>query len=92
MPDSTNRFDITLPDDIANVVDLKVRSGAYASPSDVFSAGLRALIDRDDAVERWLRDEVLEGHAEYLRDPSRAVPADDLLNHIKTGHTEQARE
>lgn len=83
MQDPANRFDITLPDDIARVLDRKVESGAYASPSDVLSDGLRALIDRDDAVERWLRDEVLEGHAEYLRDPSCAVPADDLLNQIK---------
>ena len=34
--------------------------------------GVRALLERDAAVERWLREEVVPGHQEYLRDPRRA--------------------
>ena len=35
------------------------------------------------ALERWLRDEVVPGHAEYLADPSRGIPADAVLDRIK---------
>ena len=28
--------------------------------------GVRALLERDAAVERWLREEVVSGHKEYL--------------------------
>jgi antitoxin ParD1/3/4 len=48
----------SLPSEHAAYIDRKVSSGAYASGSEVVRAGLRALQERDDAVERWLRDEV----------------------------------
>jgi antitoxin ParD1/3/4 len=48
----------SLPTEHAAYIDRKVSSGAYASGSEVVRAGLRALQERDDAVERWLRDEV----------------------------------
>jgi len=38
---------------------------------------------RDAAIERWLRDEVVAGHAESMADPSKGVPAKDILAHIK---------
>jgi Arc/MetJ-type ribon-helix-helix transcriptional regulator len=44
---------------------------------------VRALLEREAAVERWLRDEVAAGHAEYLADLSKAVPADEILARIK---------
>jgi antitoxin ParD1/3/4 len=40
-------------------------------------------MERDAAVEKWLRGEVLAGHDEYLADPSKAVPVDDVLGRIK---------
>jgi antitoxin ParD1/3/4 len=39
--------------------------------------------ERDAAIEQWLRDEVIAGHQEYLADPSRGVPADEILDRIK---------
>jgi putative addiction module CopG family antidote len=43
---------------MANMVREKVESGAYATESEVVREGLRALEERDAAVERWLREEV----------------------------------
>jgi antitoxin ParD1/3/4 len=80
---STQQFSITLPTEMAEVVEQKVRSGDYASVSEVLRDGMRALMERDAAVERWLREEVIAGHAEYLADPSKAVPAADILDRIK---------
>jgi antitoxin ParD1/3/4 len=50
---------------------------------------VRALLQRDPAVERWLREEVAAGHREYLADPSQAVPADAVLDRIKARRAAQ---
>jgi putative addiction module CopG family antidote len=81
---TTQQFSITLPLDMAEVVADKIRSGGYASVSEVVRDGVRALIERDTAIERWLREEVVAGHQEYLEDPSKGVPADAVLNRIKS--------
>jgi putative addiction module CopG family antidote len=80
---TTRQFSITLPLDMAEVVEGKIRSGAYASVSEVVRDGVFALMQRDAAVERWLREEVIAGHKEYLADPSQGVPADAVLDRIK---------
>lgn len=80
---TTQQFSITLPHEMAAVVEAKISSGAYASVSEVMRDGMRALMERDAALERWLRTEVVAGHAEYLAAPSKAVPAEELLARIK---------
>jgi antitoxin ParD1/3/4 len=80
---STQQFSITLPHDMAEAVEQKIKSGRYASVSEVMRDGVRALLERDAAVERWLREEVAVGHQEYLADPSKAVPAEEILPRIK---------
>jgi antitoxin ParD1/3/4 len=80
---TTQQFNITLPLDLAQAIEGKVKSGAYAAVSEVVSESLHALLERDAAIEQWLRDEVLAGHREYLADPSQGVPAEDLLDRIK---------
>jgi antitoxin ParD1/3/4 len=80
---TTQQFSITLPLDMAEIVEGKIKSGAYASVSEVVRDGVRALLERDAAVERWLREEVIAGHTEYLADPSKAAPAEEILERIK---------
>jgi putative addiction module CopG family antidote len=80
---TTQQFSITLPIEMAEVVEEKIKSGAYASVSEVLRDGVRALHERDAAVERWLREEVIAGHQEYLADPSKGVPAEAILDRIK---------
>jgi putative addiction module CopG family antidote len=80
---TTQQFSITLPLDMAEVVEEKIKSGGYASVSEVVRDGVRALMERDAAVERWLRDEVVAGHKDYLKDSSKGVPADEVLVRIK---------
>jgi putative addiction module CopG family antidote len=80
---TTQQFSITLPHDMAEVVASKLKSGNYASVSEVMRDGVRALMDRDAAVERWLHEQVVAGHQEYLADPSKGVPADAVLSRIR---------
>jgi antitoxin ParD1/3/4 len=81
---TTQQFSITLPLDMAEAVEGKIKSGVYASVSEVLRDGVRALMERDAAVERWLREEVVAGHKEYVADPSKGVPADAILDRVKT--------
>jgi antitoxin ParD1/3/4 len=80
---TTHQFSITLPVEMAEVVEAKIKSGAYASVSEVMREGVRALLERDAAIERWLREEVIAGHEEYVADPSKGVPAEAVLDRIK---------
>ena len=55
---------VSLPTEQGRYIDRLVESGAYASVSEVVRAGLRALEERDAAVERWLRTEVVQAYDE----------------------------
>ncbi len=56
---TTQKRTFSLPAAQAKYIDKLVKSGGYASGSEVVRAGLRALKERDEAMERWLREEVL---------------------------------
>jgi len=80
---TTQQFSITLPIDMAEIVERKIKSGMYASASEVMRDGVRALLERDAALERWLREEVVAGHQEYTADPSKGVPAEKVVDRIR---------
>lgn len=73
----------SLPGEQARYIDSLVASGAYASGSEVIRAGLRALRERDAAVERWLREEAVPVAAAMLDEPARAVSADRVFEEIR---------
>jgi putative addiction module CopG family antidote len=60
---------------MAEALRHRVRSGEYASESEVIREGLRALFARDQAIEAWLRDEVAAAYDAVVADPARAVTA-----------------
>lgn len=70
---TTRQLSITLPHEMAKMVRTKVASGEYATESEVVREGLRALAERDQAVERWLREEVVPALDAAKRDPSRLL-------------------
>lgn len=82
---------ISLPSEHATFIDSKVASGAYASASEVVRAGLRALQERDEAVERWLRDEVAPTYDRMHSDPKRGVPAGKVFDDIRARHASRSK-
>ncbi|MDP3896565.1 MAG: type II toxin-antitoxin system ParD family antitoxin [Mesorhizobium sp.] len=74
---------VELPADLAEAMRLKVEAGEYASAGDMLQAGLRSLLESDRALENWLREDVVAGHAEYLANPRKAIPAEDVLAHLR---------
>jgi antitoxin ParD1/3/4 len=72
---SVSKRTFSLPTKLAAYVDAKIRSGAYASGSEVIRAGLRALQEQDAVFERWLHDEVVPTYDATKGDPSSRIPA-----------------
>lgn len=83
---TTQQLSITLPNDMADVVKEKVRSGEYASESEVIRDGLRALLARDRAVENWLLQQVGPAYDALKADPSRALTADEVRARLAAEH------
>jgi antitoxin ParD1/3/4 len=82
---------VSLPTEQSEYIDSLVASGAYASASEVVRAGLRALRERDDAVERWLREEVAPVYDAMEADPSRGIPADQVLASLRKRHADRMK-
>jgi antitoxin ParD1/3/4 len=81
----------SLPVQHAKFIDRKVRSGAFASASEVVRAGIRALQERDQAVERWLREEVAPAYDAMKARPSRGIPAAKVFATIRTRHGKRVK-
>jgi putative addiction module CopG family antidote len=81
---TTQALSVTLPHEMARMLKDKVASGEYATESEVIRAGLRALQAQEQAVERWLRDEVARSVDEVSASPDRVIPVEDVLVRIKT--------
>jgi len=80
---TTQSLSITLPHDMAQMVKAKVASGEYATESEVIRDGLRILAARDNAVEKWLLDEVLPVYDAVAADPEKAVSAEEAWAQIE---------
>jgi putative addiction module CopG family antidote len=72
---TTQQFSITLPHEMAEMVRTKVKSGEYATESEVIRDGLRALDMHDRALEAWLQKDVAAAYDAIKADPARARSA-----------------
>lgn len=79
---STQPLTITLPHDMAQMVKDKVSSGEYATESEVIRDGLRTLAARDEAIERWLREEVVLTLKDARAHPERLLTADQIRKNL----------
>lgn len=93
----TKTLHVTLPMELARLVEAKVASGEYVDESEVVASGLEALVANEDEpvgepaeLERWLREEVVPTYEALRRDPSRAVPFAEAKQRIET-HIERKR-
>lgn len=82
---------ISLPGEQAAFIDAKVASGDYASVSEVVRAGIRALKERDEAVERWLRTDVAPAYDAMANDPGRGLSSAAVAEHLSARHAERLK-
>jgi antitoxin ParD1/3/4 len=91
MPNIEKRT-FSLPSEHAAFIDALVSSGAYASGSEVVRAGLRALQERDAAVERWLREEVAPVYDAIRAHPARARHAKSAFAAVRARHAQRLKD
>jgi antitoxin ParD1/3/4 len=84
MPRTSRPITVTLGD-LKEHVDARVKSGTYASASEVMRAAVRALDREEAAVTDWLRQRVDEAFA----DPRPNVPARKVFNRLRGHHAER---
>ena len=87
---TTQQMSITLPVEMAKLVKDKVASGAYASESEVVREGLRALQERDAAVEKWLREDVAPTYDRYRAGKEPTASIEESGNRLRA-YMEQAK-
>ena len=88
---TTRQLSVTLPNDMADRVRARVASGEYASESEVIRDGLRALQERERAVEQWLRQDVASAYDAIQADPARGRSSADIRASLAAEH-EQASQ
>ncbi len=88
----TKQLSITLPEEMADMVRAKVASGRYGTESDVVQDGLLALQQHDEAVEVWLRDEVVPAYDAMKADPTRAISVEEIRARLAEEHDRRARK
>lgn len=81
----------SLPREQSDYIDDLVATGTYASGSEVVRAGLRALQERNAAVDRWLVEEVVPVALAMRADPSRGLSASDVFGDIRRRHKERSQ-
>lgn len=82
----TEKRTVSLKPENAAFIDAKVKSGGYASTSEVVRAGLRALQERDEAVERWLQEEVAPTYDAVKDGTVKTHPVGDAFEAIRARH------
>jgi antitoxin ParD1/3/4 len=80
---ATAKRSFSLPAEQSAFIDAQVAAGTFASASEVVRAGLRALQERDAAVDRWLREEVVPVYDRMMADPSRGIPARQVYENLR---------
>ena len=86
MPRTSRPITVTLGD-LQDHVEARVRSGAYASASEVVRAAIRALDREETAVNDWLRRKVEEA----FDDPRPDIPAAEVFKKLRAHHTERMK-
>jgi antitoxin ParD1/3/4 len=90
MPASAKRT-FSLPAEQSRYIDSLVEAGVYATSSEVIRSGLRALQERDAAVDRWLREEVVPVALAMQADSGQGIPIDTVFDEIRALHAERLK-
>jgi antitoxin ParD1/3/4 len=89
---TTTQMSITLPNAMAERVRSKVAAGDYASESEVIRDGLRALEEKDEAFEHWLRTTVVDSIEKYRANPETGRSLDSVKEELAVRHARAKRQ
>jgi len=86
---TTRQLSITHPNEMADALRKRVDSGAYASESEIVRDGLPTLLARDQALDTWLREKVVNAYDALVADPETIVSIDEVRARLSSKHSEQ---
>ncbi len=86
---ATQTLQITLPEELAEKVRAKVRCGEYDNESAVIEDSLAGLLMQDDAVEHWLRTEVVAAYDALQANPESAVTLEQVKARLASEHAKR---
>jgi len=86
MPTATRRT-FSLPPKQGRYIDKLVKSGASAS--EVVRAGLRALEERDAAVQQWLGEDVAAACDAMEADRDRGIAVAEVFAAVRARHADR---
>jgi putative addiction module CopG family antidote len=89
---STQQLNITLPNEMAELIRAKVAAGEYASESEVIRDGVCVLLAQDRALEHWLRTEVVAAYRESINDPSSLIGSEQVRARLAALHERTVKE
>lgn len=87
MPRTSRPVTVTLGD-LQERVEARVKSGRYASASEVLRAALRALDREETAIDNWLRRQIEEA----LADPRPSIPAAEVFRELREHHAHRVKK
>jgi antitoxin ParD1/3/4 len=73
----------SLTEEQAKFIDGKVEDGTFASGSEVVRDGLRGLQQREQAIERWLRDEVVPVYDRIKRGEGKLLTPQQVRQRVQ---------
>jgi antitoxin ParD1/3/4 len=86
MPRASRPITVTLGS-MQRRVDARVKSGAYASASEVIRAAMRALDREEAALTEWMRERVEES----IADPRPTRPMEEVFERLRAHHKRRMR-
>lgn len=74
----------SLTEEQAKFIDSKVEDGTFASGSELVRDGLRTLQQRERAIERWLREEVVPVYDRVKRGEGKLLTPKEVRRRLQS--------
>ena len=82
---------VSLPEDVAAMLEDRITSGEYATAGEAIRDGLNALRSWDLDMEGWLRRDVARSFDDFLADPTTSIPAEEMMNRVRASYVAKRR-